>query len=429
MMTGRRRTPATRMKQIETLLRRRIGLDASAVGRAQLECLVRRRMHALGLASTRDYAAVLERPGSEWEHLLEAVLVRETWFFRERAAFRALTDLALGRWLRQPGRTFRILSVACASGEEPYSIVMALLDAGVPPERFTVEAVDLSARALAQAQRGIFSRNSFRGPIVAFRQRYFQLTPAGYRLDTRVRDSVRFEQANVLAETFWKGRPPYDVIFCRNLLIYFDTETQRRTLARLCGLLQPDGVLFVGAAELALATAHGFALMPRPFAPACHPGPAPTPGPVNPGRVRIEANRHPPALIKSSGKVLPVSAPNAAVRAAQTAGTDGEVGTLTTARQLADAGRLADAGALCRAHLERHGPSAAAFQLLGLIHDARGHTAEAIECYRKALYLEPNHVETLQHLTLLMERTGETARARTFRRRAERLLARQPIEP
>jgi chemotaxis protein methyltransferase WspC len=95
---------------------------------------------------------------------------------------------------------------------------------------------------------------------------------------------------------------------------------------------------------------------------------------------------------------------------------------LVAARQLADAGKLAEAAAICQAHLNNHGPSAQAYYLLGLVRDADG-DAQAMDCYRKALYLEPNHYETLLQMSLLLERNGDATGARTFKRRADRVEA------
>lgn len=423
------------MKHIEALLRHKIGLDAAAAGMAGVERVVRCRMQALRLSCPKDYAAVLAASPAEWESFLEAVVVCETWFFRERAAFRALVRLVQTDWLpRRPQGRFRVLSVACASGEEPCSIVMALLDAGVPPERFSVDGVDVSARALERAQGGLFGNNSFRGRDLQFRGRHFRATPEGYRLQPWVRRCVRFERANVLDADFLNGAEPYDFVFCRNLLIYFDRDTQRRTLQRLRRLLAPDGALFVGAAELPVAVANGFALLPPPFAPACRPVPRAPNGGSNPGPGSATAEPASRNADPRDGGLTPETSGFAGPHAAHAAPPDGspeeptfEASDLSAARQLADAGRLAEALAACQAHLERQGPSADAFHLLGLLHDTRGDTGRAIESYRKALYLEPNHLETLLHLALLLERSGDADRARMYRRRAERVQAREPV--
>lgn len=424
------------MKHIETLLRRKIGLDANAVGLADIERVVRRRMQALNLSRPRDYALVLESSPREWESFLESVVVCETWFFRERAAFRTFASLVQNHWLPQhPHEPLRVLSAACASGEEPYSIAMALLDAGLPGERFRVDGVDVSAKALERAARGVYGKNSFRGRDQQYRQRYFRRTPEGFELSAMVRQRVRFQQANILSEDFLTGEEPYDFVFCRNVLIYFDGETRAKTLERLRRLIAPGGALFVAAAELPVAAAHGFAPMPPPFGLACRP--ARPSGANAPVAVALpnEALAGPPAanLAAASPDAERGAAgePHAAHRAQANGGSaDLTLGDsdLDVARQLADGGRLDDALAVCQRQMQRDGPSAPAFHLLGLVYDARGETTRAIECYRKALYLTPGHLESLLHLALLLERCGDEAGARRFRLRAERLRTRQPVD-
>src|SRR5580765_685704 len=118
------------MKEIETLLRERIGLDAASIGDAVVARSVRLRLKALGLATAGEYVRRLQTSEAEWMQLIEAVVVAETWFFRDREAITALVELAINEWLpRHPVETLRILSLPCSTGEEPYSLAMALTEA------------------------------------------------------------------------------------------------------------------------------------------------------------------------------------------------------------------------------------------------------------------------------------------------------------
>ena len=171
------------MKRFEHLLRKTIGLDAASIGSTSIQRAVRLRMRSLGLRTPEDYEQLLEKSRAEWNEFVESVIVTETWFFRDPALFAAFVRLVLEEWLpAHPAAPMRLLSIPCASGEEPYSLVMALLDAGVAPERFQIEAVDISARALARAERGVYGKNSFRGKDLAFRDRYFQPSKEGFVL-------------------------------------------------------------------------------------------------------------------------------------------------------------------------------------------------------------------------------------------------------
>jgi chemotaxis protein methyltransferase WspC len=416
------------MHRIEALLRKEIGLDAASIGSSLIERTIRLRMKQHGLKKIEAYRDQLVSSPDELRELIEAVVVTETWFFRDREPFLAFTQLALNDWLpRHAQGGVRVLSVPCSSGEEPYSLAMALLDAGLPDTRFVIDAVDISANALARAERAVYGKNSFRGRDLAFRDRHFQSTPAGYALHPSVRRAVRFRRDNILDAGFLAGSAPYDFIFCRNLLIYFDRATQIATLAKLGRLLADNGVLFVGPAEMPLASEGGFASANLPLAFACRKSNgeatrspsrknSPTPGAEvkrrngaeERGRNEISAAPFPP---------FP-SAPQR-TRDSSHAAPDTAASALELARHHADTGRLAEAVTLCEAHLAKAGPSAEAYYLLGLVKDASDDPA-AINYYRKALYLEPNHYETLIHLALWLEKTGDANGARPYKRRAER---------
>lgn len=410
------------MTQIEQLLRETIGLDAATIGPTGIQRSVRSRMRSLGLKRLDDYRHLLQSSRSEWSELVESVVVTESWFFRDAGLIAALVRVVLDHWLpAHPLVSLRVLSLPCASGEEPYSLVMALLDAGVPPERFQIEAVDISARALARARRGVYRKNAFRGKDLAFRDRYFQPSKEGFVLAPAIRQLVRFSQANLLSDTYLPGHGIYDFIFCRNLLIYFDRPTQQRALVKLQRLLAPSGALFVGPAEQSVVLDHGFISANLPTAFASHKAvhgahrqrlPRPSNRSVMPLRLPPEMHPQP--------RHLPGSAPTSSLAGESQSQLPDD---LETARQLADAGRLKEAAEICEARLRQSGVSAQAYYLLGLVRDAAG-DASAMDCYRKALYLDPNHYESLLQMAMLLEKHGHNSRARAFKDRAQRIKTR-----
>ena len=153
------------IEHIERLLKSRIGLDAESVGRSVIERAVRQRMQAQHKSTLEDYWITLNGSPKEQQALVEAVVVPETWFFRYPESFKALATLALERCTQlNTTRPLRIISLPCSSGEEPYSIAMALLDAGFAAEQFQIEALDVSDKVLEQARKGLYGRNSFREP-------------------------------------------------------------------------------------------------------------------------------------------------------------------------------------------------------------------------------------------------------------------------
>jgi chemotaxis protein methyltransferase WspC len=314
-----------------------------------------------------------------------------------------------------PAAVLQMLSGPCCSGEEPYSMAMALLEAGLSPDRFKIDAVDISERALARAHLGTYGSNSFRGEDLSFRDRHFERAANGYRLPEEIRKIVSFRYGNLLSPDFAVGAAQYDVIFCRNLLIYFDRDTQKRAMKVLDRLLTPSGYLFVGPSETFLAACSGFKSIHQSMSFAFRKASsgATEPARISPPKVAIacgnaakQHRRHTvnPSPFHTSLPATVIAAPV----------------DLETARHLADTGQLMEAGALCELHLKQHGPSSQAYYLLGLVGDAGGDLERAAECYRKVLYLEPIHPEALLHLALISEKKGDKGMAQRLSERARR---------
>src|SRR5882672_2376405 len=408
------------MQQIERELRERIGLDATSIGSTLLPRSIRLRMKSQGLKKADAYYALLQSSSTEWYELVESVVVTETWFFRDHEPFITLLGLVEERLSANRVGKVRLLSLPCSSGEEPFSLAMTLLDAGLAPERFEIDAVDISARALTRAKKGVYGKNSFRGKDLGFRDRHFRSTREGFVISPLIANCVRFSQGNVLAEDFKPLMDNYDFVFCRNLLIYFDRSTQQKALATIGRLLSPDGMLFVGPAEQPLVMDHGFVSAHIPMAFACRKAAANVPRTAR--LARLEKLPKPDlvaAPLNSNGELhaprLPDKSPQVS---ASPVGK--ESAPLERARGLADAGRLAEAAKICEAHLREYGPSAQAYYLMGLLRDATGDLT-AQDYYRKALYLDPNHYESLLQLALWSEKNGEHADARRLKKRAQRV--------
>jgi chemotaxis protein methyltransferase WspC len=485
--------------RFKTWLFRETGIDAHSLGINALERAVLERVRATRAASPAAglldgavdaYWQQLSDSPDERLALVEALVVPETWFFRDREAFVALARLANQKLARDPARVLRVLSVPCSSGEEPYSAAMALLDVGIGAERFTIDAMDISARAIGLAQKAVYGRNSFRGGELGFRERHFSPTDGGWALNERIQQTVRFAQAN-LFETSHNAGARYDFIFCRNVLIYFQRDAQDRAIHLLDARLAEGGMIFVGPAETGLMMRHALSSARIPLAFAFQRTPPEEAGTRSialfgkvPDVARTSANAtglhgvygtlRPPvapavapvtmsspvsgAFVRAASAVAPAVAPASAARAAaavpgQRAATPAHAqahahgdtlahaetharakpsAASAPAASLAEARRLADAGQFDKAEHEAHkfvilnGTDAEAFHLLGLIADARGRTADASDYYRKALYLAPAHYEALTHLAALLDMTGDSAGAQQLLRRAQRAAAKMP---
>jgi chemotaxis protein methyltransferase WspC len=407
------------------LLRSAIGLDPDSIGRPLLGRMVEERVQASGCASGWEYLARMQDQPGELTALVELVVVPETWFFRDMDGLSLLRRRAREATERRP---FRVLSAPCATGEEPYSLAMALLRAGLAPEDIRILAVDISAEALKRARQAVYGQASFRGSLPPDYQDFFQAQAQGLEPVPRVREATVFRQANLVQEEFWEGQSELEAIFCRNFLIYLDQEHKAALLARMARALRPGGLLFVGSAEAMPLLLEQFKPVGRTGSCAYSPLAAPRraarpealPGlpsaaqPPRPARP-LRPDRAPRATEDRPAPPAPAS-PTTAPAAIPPLPPDllGEV------RAWADQGRLEEAVARCAALLDRYAPSPDLFALLGEARQALGQEGPAEECFRKALYLDPGHEQALAHLTLLAEARRDAAGAQRFRRRLAR---------
>jgi len=410
-------------RRLFRFLQERIGLDVASVGEPMIERALRQRCTAVEAADLDDYWLRLQQSHPEQQALIEAVIVPETWFFRYPESFTALVELARKRQLELGGvRPLRILSLPCSTGEEPYSIAMALLDAGLLPHAFRVDAMDISPNSIGRAERAIYGRNSFRGPDQAFRERHFSEGEDGHQLDERVQKQVQFAVGNVLDPALLVREGSYDFVFCRNLLIYFDLPTQQRVFEVLKNLTHADGVLFIGPAEGSLLARLGMRPLgiAQSFAYVRH---VPEARPALPKAATPVAPAPRPAITPPAPaprRVTTPIAPPASRAPAQVRGGEQAGELLAQIAMLANGGNSSEARAACQRYLKQFEPSAQVFYWLGLLSDTAGDSADAISQYRKALYLEPQHPEALAHLAALLASQGDTVGARRLQERAAR---------
>ncbi len=229
---------------------------------------VAKRLRALRLSGFSDYCAYLRSPAGEDEmtDLLDVISTNVTDFFREAEHMRYLADTVLPEWQaaqKSVGREpFRLWSAACSSGEEPYTlaIVMAEFFRDHTPREWRILASDISTRILEKAQQGVYRQERVKLPQSDWLGRYFQRGTGdftGYcRVKPVLRERVTFRHQNLMDWPYpWTDR--FQVVFCRNVMIYFDRPTQEQLIARLKEQLVPGGHLFVGHSESLVGIEHG----------------------------------------------------------------------------------------------------------------------------------------------------------------------------
>lgn len=249
---------------IRSLVYERSRISLSSDKRELVSARLGKRLRATNLSSVGDYCRLLKSPGQEAElaNLIDAISTNHTFFFRENAHFDFLRQTVIpemrARSAKERWSQFRVWSAACSSGEEPYSIAITLADAlGSWP--WTIEATDISHRILEKAKAGIYRSEAIerlpKNVIQTHFQRGFGPHDGNHRAKALLRERINFQHLNLL-----QGEPPFNelfhVIFCRNVMIYFDRPTQEELIGKLARRLVPGGYLMVGHAESLTALQH-----------------------------------------------------------------------------------------------------------------------------------------------------------------------------
>jgi chemotaxis protein methyltransferase WspC len=414
---------------VESRLAATIGLDVHSVGLLALADAVKKRMATCGLTEEGAYLERLNTAPDELAALIEMVVVPETWFFRDREPFAFLAQFVSEKWIAShPDDILKVLSIPSSSGEEPYSIAMTLQSAGLPPERYRIDAVDISSSLLRKAERGVYGANSFRSALPDHCERYFRREGTGRTVIPEARAGIRFIHGNIMTLPKVVTDQTYNIILCRNLLIYQHAAAREHIITALDRLLYSGGLLFVGHAEM-------MSLLTDRYEPVRHrgafvyrkTGTRQRNAVLESGLAR-EAGVGPAAAGDVARSVLPAGkrAPSAAVHAkpgvmpVQKHESSLE-SRIDRVRGLADQGRLDDAAVICRDLLKEAPQLAEAHLLQGLIQVAAGQAVSAEECFNRALYLDADCYEALVHLSLLKARRGDEAGAERLRRQAGRM--------
>jgi chemotaxis protein methyltransferase CheR len=478
---------AADVERFRALIVQRVGLQFDDGKLDLLAQILRQRLDATGGDDAGAYLDALEAGSAELGPLAEQLTVGETYFFRNRDQLRACVDHCLPERQRALAgrRPLRVLSAGCASGEEAYSL--AIMTREQLPEPPQLLAIDLNPAALAKARRGRYSDWSLRETPDDVRERYFRGRGRDLELADDIRALVQFEERNLVDEgpDFWRP-DSFDVVFCRNVLMYFSRRQARAVVARIQRALVPGGYLFLGHAETLRDLSHDFHLRhthatfyyqslasderqarsAEPLAagvaapgaswfdairtaseriakltrtPATRLAPATaTAAAVNPAPW-VPSRPLPVTPLPSVVRVVPRPAPLAAalellqrerfaealdqVRALPPPERADADAQLLHAVLLTHNGDLAEAQTACRRLLAEDELNSGARYLMALLCEQLGDFNEAIEHDLAAAYLDPRFAMPRLHLGLLARRAGERARAHEELGRALELLA------
>ena len=245
------------------------GIKMPPSKKIMLEARLQKRLRTLGIPSFGEYFKYVhaESGRDELVHMLDAVTTNKTDFFREPVHFQYLAQSILPEALselevsKRKDKPFFLWSAGCSTGEEPYTLAMVLSDFAHqhPAFRFTIIATDISTKVLDRARDGIYDEDRIKAVSHSFKQRYILRSKdrgkSLVRIVPELRTAIQFKRLNLMEESFTFSEQ-LDVVFCRNVIIYFDRNTQERLISRFCRVLKPDGYLFLGHSE----SVHGFDL-------------------------------------------------------------------------------------------------------------------------------------------------------------------------
>jgi chemotaxis protein methyltransferase CheR len=241
-----------------------LGTDKKALVSSRLA----KRLRVLRLPNYDAYCQLLRSPKGREElgNLVDVISTNHTHFFREARHFEFLRDVALPQWKAKGGGALRIWSAACSSGEEPYSIAILLAETLGWDVNWRVHATDISTRMLKAAQNGIYATERLSHVPADWQRRYFQrgigTWEGSYRIKEDLRRRIDFQHVNLLQASY-PFATRFDVVFCRNVMIYFDRETQETLIQKVSDRLIAGGYLMVGHSESLSGIRHGLnALQP-----------------------------------------------------------------------------------------------------------------------------------------------------------------------
>jgi chemotaxis protein methyltransferase CheR len=236
--------------RVQALIYQRAGINLHDGKHAMVYSRLSRRLRDTGYNSFREYLGWLEtHDGPEWQEFINALTTNLTAFFREQHHFEIFATHLKSK---PSGTAWKVWCNAASTGEEPYSIVMTAFETLGPNASFKLSASDIDSKVLATASQGVYRLDSLKDISTERMQKFFlrgKDSNAGMvRVKPELRRAIDFLSVNLIKDD-WPFREPFDVVFCRNVMIYFDGPTQRRVLERIHRVLKPGGMLFVGHAE------------------------------------------------------------------------------------------------------------------------------------------------------------------------------------
>ncbi len=242
----------TTFKEIRDYIYKKSGIYIADNKKYLIENRLSGILREKGLESFEAYLELIRSGagGNELNRLFDAITTNETYFFREAEQFHVLFDEILPKLMQKKiAKNIRIWSAACSTGEEPYTISIILMEKMLNPGQFEICASDISEGVLNSAKRAVYNSYSVRNIPGTYLEKYFSNSQQSYALKPLVKNTVRFMSINLVEDKKLRAFRGMDIIFCRNVLIYFDNRAKQKAVSNIYNSLNPGGYLFIGSSE------------------------------------------------------------------------------------------------------------------------------------------------------------------------------------
>lgn len=404
--------PDDKLLDIAHFLEKISGYNYASVGVIYFKKAIDRRILHTNTQCISKYYEVLQASKQEQQFLIDAITVPETWFFRDNKTFDYLTT-----WAKENVKklhNIRVLSMPCATGEEVYSIAISLLKGGFSLNQFEITGVDITESYLKKARQAVYTSYSFRNGNQPDYM-YFEKSDWGYRVHDTLKKNTHFIHQNSLSYIKNAHNQQYDLIFCRNLMIYFSSETKKVLMTHVKRVLKDNGVLFVGHAETAIPSIVGFKKIKKDNVYAF--------------LKTLETEKSKPKskpnnYISSTKPFISTAHPN---KRRTTPNTfikpipKKQHLSFEEAESLANRGFYEKALECCFNILEEQPSNDNVYNLIGEIYMAMGKDDFAMKEFQNCIYLNPTNKQALISLILIYESTNNNAKAVPLKNRLNRL--------
>jgi chemotaxis protein methyltransferase WspC len=404
-------------ESIYRFLENKIGLDINSINEGIASSAIERIMNESGVTNENQLLNQISNSNNHFQRLISELLDSETWFFRDKESFDFFMDEVHEiKKISSSGMKLRILSLACSTGEEAYSIAISLLESGFKYDEFEIIAFDINTASIETAEQGIYSSDSFKEMNSELIKKYFYQAEDIFIINPNLGNLITFRSDNILTFKLEHNLIKFDYIFFRNILTNFSVQAKIKAIQNIKSLLKHNGIVFTAIDEISVFIDNGFVSIGNSDIPAF--------------RFQTDESHHEEIKPRKKGfkdrfvkihtslKINPKSQISSEFESNI---FSNNVNSIERIQKLIDSKKYQSALDYCIDYNANNVNDPNGYYLLGIIYEQLKILDKAEEFFHKALYLEPYHYETLIHLVLIFENKGWNDRASMLKRRLDRI--------